>query len=376
MPNKMPERISRRRSVATQEGTGAYHPIWCVLFTHQKLVRFSWKRTGRLLLLLCLQLVLSVGTSGSLDGLHESESGFLDGGDGGLLVGHELLVGLLELLDFSLEGGLGVLHFGLLLGDGGIEVGGGHGLELLDLGLLVVVAEVDVGRRAHWLEVLVGELLQVIVRTSSLVVLKGGGISPLDGWVSTDTIGFAKWLALGSAVHISDELGRATGEIFGELVPIWLHLLTVPSPRGEELDEHRLSGSFGVPIVWCEFDGVGAGHKAEQDQSEILHGCCVDDFNFLCQQCGAMQRCPVFGHFILVVCPSVQYRHFQYKLVLVFTYARLSTRLNGGTISVPAKLKQRGTSVVVSHRCRASTHWSACNLIQFVLAVHLMKETI
>jgi len=152
--------------------------------------------------------------------------------------------------------------------------------------------------------------------------------------------------------------------------------LTVPSPRGEELDEHRLSGSFGVPIVWCEFDGVGAGHKAEQDQSEILHGCCVDDFNFLCQQCGAMQRCPVFGHFILVVCPSVQYRHFQYKLVLVFTYARLSTRLNGGTISVPAKLKQRGTSVVVSHRCRASTHWSACNLIQFVLAVHLMKETI
>lgn len=41
--------------------------------------------------------------------------------------------------------------------------------------------------------------------------------------------------------------------------------------RSEELDENRLSGSFGVPIVWGELDGSG---KAEQgkENSGNLHG--------------------------------------------------------------------------------------------------------
>lgn len=44
-----------------------------------------------------------------------------------------------------------------------------------------------------------------------------------------------------------------------KLVPIRLHFLTVSSPRSKELDEDCLSGSFGVPIVCGELDGIGAG---------------------------------------------------------------------------------------------------------------------
>ena len=205
------------------------------LKTNQKLVR--------------LELVLGILGLGGLDGLHEAKTGGLDGLDLLVLLGGELLVGVLKLLDLVLEVLLGLLELLLLGGDLGLEVLGGEGHEGLDLLLLVVVAKVDVGGGAHGLEVLVGELLEGVVVTSALVVLEVGGLSVLDSRVSADAVGVAEGLAIGGAVNIGDELGGATGEILDELVPIRLHFLAVTTPRGEELDEDGLAGSFGVPIL-------------------------------------------------------------------------------------------------------------------------------
>ena len=94
--------------------------------------RRTLKRTGR------LELVLGLLGLGDLDGLHEAQAGGLDGGDLLVLLGRELLVGVLELLDLVLEELLGLLELLLLLGDLGVEVGGGEGHEALDLLLLVV----------------------------------------------------------------------------------------------------------------------------------------------------------------------------------------------------------------------------------------------
>lgn len=86
-----------------------------------------------------------------LDGLHKSEAGVLDGLEGLLLLLVGLLVLLLELLEEDLELGLG----GLDLLFGGLDLLaqqlGGEGLEVGDLGLLVVIAEVDVGGGADGL---------------------------------------------------------------------------------------------------------------------------------------------------------------------------------------------------------------------------------
>ena len=205
--------------------------------------RRTLKRTGR------LELVLGLLGLGALDGLHEAQAGGLDGGELLVLLGRELLVGVLELLDLVLEELLGLLELLLLLGDLGVEVGGGEGHEALDLLLLVVVAEVDVGGGADGLELLLGELLEGVKVAAALVVLEVGGVSVLDSRVSADAVGVAEGLAVGGAVNIADELGGAPGEFLHELVPIGFHFLTVASPRGLELDQNGLAGGFGFPIL-------------------------------------------------------------------------------------------------------------------------------
>ena len=42
-------------------------------------------------------------------------------------------------------------------------------------------------------------------------------------------------------------------------------------PRGEELDENRFTGSFGVPIVRGELNGVGNAQQGEENGNS-LHG--------------------------------------------------------------------------------------------------------
>merc|ERR1719405_457650 len=144
--------------------------------------------------LVSLELVLALALGG-LDSLHEAEARGLDSSDGIVLLLHAIFVLLLEALNELLEVILGLGVLGLLLLDRGVEVVVGHVLELLDLGLLVIVAEVDVGRAAHRLEVLVGELLQAVKVAATLVVLQGGRVTPLDGRKALNTVGVAERLA-------------------------------------------------------------------------------------------------------------------------------------------------------------------------------------
>ena len=59
---------------------------------------------------------------------------------------------------------------------------------LFNISLLGVVAQVNIFDAAHRLQVLSGKLLEVIVTASTLVVLKVGGISPLEGGVTADAV--------------------------------------------------------------------------------------------------------------------------------------------------------------------------------------------
>lgn len=186
---------------------------------------------------------------GSLAGLHETKTGVLDLGFLGLLICQELLVGLLELRHLVLEIRLGFLQLLLVLGDLGLEILVGHSHEGFNLSLLLVIAEVNVGRAAHGLEVLVREGLEGIEVAAALVILQVGGVAVFDGGESFDIVGVADGLAFGSAVDIADKLGVTAGELLHQFVPIGLHFFAVPSPRGLELDENRLAGGFGVPIL-------------------------------------------------------------------------------------------------------------------------------
>merc|ERR1719263_419924 len=107
-----------------------------------------------------LQLLLLL-LAARTNGLHQTEARLLHGLDSIILLLRELLVCGLELLHLRLEFLLSLSLLLLLLLDLGIKILGRQSLEIGDLLLLVVVAEVNVGRRARRLELL-GELLQLI----------------------------------------------------------------------------------------------------------------------------------------------------------------------------------------------------------------------
>mmetsp|Transcript_20237 Transcript_20237/g.49637 ORF Transcript_20237/g.49637 Transcript_20237/m.49637 type:complete len:200 (-) Transcript_20237:281-880(-) len=154
-----------------------------------------------------LEFVRTLLGSRSLDGLHQTKSRVLDIIKSLVLGFHERLVFLLKLANASLESLLGIIHSLGLFFDSRIQVSSRHGLVLLDLGLLFGVAKINVVGRAHGLQVLIAKLFQGVIVTSTLVVLQSGRISVLDSRVSANTVGVAKWLALGSAVHVGDECG-------------------------------------------------------------------------------------------------------------------------------------------------------------------------
>jgi hypothetical protein len=222
----------------------------------------------RVSLQLILGLVLLLGLGG-LDSLHHAEARLLNVGLGLLLGGHELLVLVLELLDLRFEGLLGLLEKLGLLGNGGIQIISAHLHELVDLGLLVIVAEVDVRGRAHGLEVLGGELLELGEPAAAAVVLEGARVSVLEGGETLDSVRIAKGLSGGSAVNIGNE-GIGSEVLFHELVPIRFHLLAVASPRRKEFNENGLARGLLVPVVGCQFDGIGHRHEGEQQGKHLV----------------------------------------------------------------------------------------------------------
>lgn len=166
-----------------------------------------------------LELILGVILLGKGVAHTSENTEFWTGGSGGLLlVLGELLVLLLELLDFGLEEFLGILDLllecldlvgPLVLGEGG---------NSLDLGLLVIVAQVEIVVTTAWAEVLRGEGLEGIVVSATLVLVSGwvGGTSEvLDGWVSFHSEFGAHILVLVSgAVNINNCCGFGVFEIF------------------------------------------------------------------------------------------------------------------------------------------------------------------
>jgi hypothetical protein len=202
-----------------------------------------------------LQFILASRLRG-FDSLHQAQTSSLDGGDLLVLLGGQRRVLILQLLHLRLKLRLGFFQLGLLDLDEFVEFVVGHRLEFGDFGLFGVVAEIDVFGRAHGLKIL-GEIVEGVEVASALVVLEVGGVAVFDCGISTNTGFVAQRLSGGCTVDVGNELGGGPGKGLHQLVPIWLHFLTVASPRREELDEYRLARRFGVPIIGGQFDGGG-----------------------------------------------------------------------------------------------------------------------
>merc|ERR1712031_3825 len=169
-----------------------------------------------------LNLVLACSAS-SLHSLHKPKSRLLDRIKSVILLLAELLVLLLQLLYFRLEKSLSISLLLLLCLDSSGEVVSRHGLDLFDFSLLCSVTQVNVGWGAHWLEVLVGELLEGLEVAAALVVLEVAWVAVLDGGESTDPVGIAERLAGRGAVYIGDQGSFARGVFGHKFVPCWLH---------------------------------------------------------------------------------------------------------------------------------------------------------
>jgi len=150
---------------------------------------------------LSLELRLNLLLVG-LDSLHETQAGFLDLFEVVILVRLQLLVLVLQSLHLSLEGLLELRILVLLRSDLCIEIRVAHGDEAFDLRFLVGIAKIQIGRRAHWLEVLLRKFLQSRQTSATLVVLEVGRITILDGGVAPHSMLLTESLAFGGAVHI------------------------------------------------------------------------------------------------------------------------------------------------------------------------------
>jgi hypothetical protein len=209
------------------------------------------------------------GSLGSLDSLNQAKTGILDLLGLGLLVLLQLLVSLLELLHLSLESGLRLLEDLLLLGDESVKRGDGHGLQACDLLLLLIVAKIDVGRRAARLQAL-RELLEGLLVTATLVVLEVSGVAVLDGGVSLNTDLIAERLTSSRAVNVSNEDGLVVLVLSHERVPSRLHGLAVPSPRRKELDKDGLARDGIIVVGGGELKGAGP-HKEGGREKDTHH---------------------------------------------------------------------------------------------------------
>merc|ERR1719401_1174141 len=120
-----------------------------------------------------------------MDGLEEPEPSFLDGLRVLFLLLVRLCVRLLQAVDEGLEVGLQLLQLALLLLDHPLPLRRAHGLELLDLLLLLRIAELQVCWATLRSQAL-GELLQGRKVPAALVVLQVIGVPVLDRRVAPD----------------------------------------------------------------------------------------------------------------------------------------------------------------------------------------------
>merc|ERR1719183_2644400 len=130
-----------------------------------------------------------------------------------------------------------------------------HGLELLDGGLLVGIAKINIGGGACGLQVFLSKFLQCIKVTASFVVLHVVRVSVLDSREPTDSVRITQWFSISGAVDVGNESACVSFEFAHKFVPCWLHRFAVSSPRRQKLDEHSLAGYGIVPICWGKLSG-------------------------------------------------------------------------------------------------------------------------
>mmetsp|Transcript_12777 Transcript_12777/g.30071 ORF Transcript_12777/g.30071 Transcript_12777/m.30071 type:complete len:217 (-) Transcript_12777:142-792(-) len=181
--------------------------------------------------------------------LHQAEPSPLHCLDGRLLLLLHFLVRSLEALHALLKSSLGLIHNGLLFLDELLEFLLGHLLELFDLRLLSIVAEVDVHGRAGRDQLLFDVLLEGLVVPPALIVLQVRRVAEFERRKPFDAVGVAQGLARRRAVHISHKFRRIAGKLVHEFVPIRCKLFAVPAPRRKELDKDRLASSLVVEVV-------------------------------------------------------------------------------------------------------------------------------
>mmetsp|Transcript_91921 Transcript_91921/g.264469 ORF Transcript_91921/g.264469 Transcript_91921/m.264469 type:complete len:230 (-) Transcript_91921:3-692(-) len=210
-----------------------------------------------------------------MHGLQEPEASLLHGFDVLFLLVARFLVLLLQAFDEGLEVRLQLCELRLLLLDGLFAAAGAHGLKLLDLRLLRIVAKVQVSRPALRPQA-VGELLQGVEITAALVVLKVVRIPVLDGRVSAHAHLVAQGLAPRGTVHVRDQRRLMALVRSDKLVPIGLHALAMATPRGKELDEHGLARHGPVPSLLRELRRcrkLGKGRHRQRGPNKACHRC-------------------------------------------------------------------------------------------------------
>mmetsp|Transcript_39365 Transcript_39365/g.124940 ORF Transcript_39365/g.124940 Transcript_39365/m.124940 type:complete len:272 (-) Transcript_39365:11-826(-) len=205
-------------------------------------------------------------------GLQEAQAAALEGFDVLVLLLVRFRVRLLESVDEGLEVRLHLRGLGFLLLDHLVALRLAQRHELLNLRLLLVVAEVDIRWRALRAQAF-RERRQGREVPAALEVLEVARVSVLDGRVAAHTNLLAEGLAAGRAVNVCDQGHGAVLKCSGQLVPIGLHALAVASPRCLELHEHGLACHRFVPSLLRELVARGGPEQGgAHGEGQAQHG--------------------------------------------------------------------------------------------------------
>mmetsp|Transcript_29879 Transcript_29879/g.63371 ORF Transcript_29879/g.63371 Transcript_29879/m.63371 type:complete len:230 (-) Transcript_29879:118-807(-) len=204
----------------------------------------------------CLQLIFDFGSLLALNhALHQSHSCRLNSSNHILFVFTQGLIFLLKLLDFSLECRLRLSNRFLFLCHLFLQCLQSHVLVLLNLCLLLIIAQINVLNAAYWPQRLFGELLQILIRSSTIVVLKIRGITPLQSRKALNSHIITEWFSRRGTVDVSDKFCGRSLEFNHEFVPVGFDGLAVAAPRSEEFQKYSLAIGLRGKIFGCEFRG-------------------------------------------------------------------------------------------------------------------------
>jgi len=147
-----------------------------------------------------------------------------------------------------------------------------HSRKFLEIDELLRRAHLLVLEATRWPEGC-GVLLERIEAAIALVLLALviAGSKCLDCRVALDAMLVAQRLARLRAVHVRDQHVRGACIFFCELVPIWLHLLAMASPRRKEFYECALPLASRVECVHRVFGRTIHGQHGQEQDIDAQH---------------------------------------------------------------------------------------------------------